>query len=54
MSRPRPMPPRKSTRKVLPAAARLKAPVTAAAMANWNDTTPEASLSSASPDSNAF
>ena len=54
ITRPMPMPPKKSTRKVMPASAAEKVPVTAAAMANWKQTTPEASLMRASPESRAF
>ena len=44
----------KSMAKVAPALATLKVPVVAAAMANWKETTPDASLSKASPDNWLF
>ena len=46
---PNAMPPTKLTAKEAVASARENAPVTAAAIANWNETTPEASFKSASP-----
>lgn len=51
---PNAMPPKKSTRNVTPASAAENAPVTAAAMANWKHTTPDASLMSDSPESRIF
>ena len=52
--KPMAMPPKKLIAKLCAASTRENAPVTAAAMANWNDTTPDASLISASPDSSDF
>ena len=46
---PTAMPPKNETTKETPASMSEKAPVVAAAMANWKDTTPDASLMSASP-----
>ena len=46
---PNAMPPTKLTAKKVVASASEKAPVTAAAIANWNETTPDASFRSASP-----
>ena len=46
---PRIRPPTNSTRKSTLASISEKAPVTTAAMANWNDTMPEASFRSSSP-----
>ena len=51
---PSAMPPKKLARNVAVASSSEKVPVTAAAMANWKDTTPEASLMSASPESSVF
>ena len=48
------MPPKKLMAKLCAALARENEPVIAAAMANWNDTTPDASLMSASPESRDF
>ena len=48
-TRPMPMPPKKLARKLVDASMMENRPVAAAAMANWNDTIPEASLMSDSP-----
>ena len=53
-ARPSRMPPKKLTANVDAASVSENAPVTAAAMANWNDTTPDASLMRASPESSVF
>ena len=51
---PNSSPPTNSTRKFTEASMRLKVPVMQAASANWNDTMPDASLSSSSPLSRLF
>ena len=53
-TRPTAMPPKKLMAKLCAALARENEPVIAAAIANWNDTTPDASLMSASPESRDF
>ena len=53
-TRPTTTPPTKSNRKVAVALNNENVPVTAAAMANSNATTPDASLNKASPESNDF
>lgn len=53
-AKPAAMPPKKRTRKVIPASVAEKAPVTTAAIANWKQTTPEASLMRDSPESRVF
>ncbi len=46
------MPPKNSRANSAPTSIAENAPVSAAALANWKATTPEASLMSDSPDSN--
>ena len=48
--KPMAMPPKKLTKNVVAASSIEKVPVVSAATANWNDTTPDASLIKDSPD----